>query len=132
MTKSFNFPDDVEKIRRQLLSYNFNAVNGFTFGVDALKSIILMFALVEHQISIHQAVKLSRLEVEFQVTIFNLILKCQRFISSFNFKFQISQWGNVPWSHDLELHDTTSRLSAAAIFFQCHNSQYLKRNKDTN
>ncbi len=63
--------EDIEKLRRQLLSYNFNSVNGFTFGVDALKSIILMLALVEHQIPVHLAVKLSRLEVEFQVKSFN-------------------------------------------------------------
>ena len=32
---------------RYLLSYNFEAVHGFTFGVDAIKSILLMCAVVE-------------------------------------------------------------------------------------
>jgi ATP synthase F1 complex assembly factor 2 len=45
---------DREKIRRQLLSFNFNAVQGFSFGVDALKSIILMCAVVEHKLSVEQ------------------------------------------------------------------------------
>lgn len=58
---------DKEKIRRQLLSYNFNSVQGFTFGVDALKSIILMSAVVEHTLTVERAVQLARLETEFQV-----------------------------------------------------------------
>ena len=53
---------DREKIRRQLLSFSFNAVQGFTFGVDALKSIILMSAVVEHKLSVEKAVQLARLE----------------------------------------------------------------------
>ena len=61
--------EDREKIRRQLLSYNFNAVQGFTFGVDALKSLILMSALVEHKISAEKAVLMARLETEFQVSV---------------------------------------------------------------
>ena len=61
---------DREKIRRQLLSYNFNSVQGFTFGVDALKSLILMSALVEHKLSVEEAVQMARLETEFQVRSF--------------------------------------------------------------
>jgi chaperone required for assembly of F1-ATPase len=60
---------DREKVRRQLLSYSFNAVQGFTFGVDALKSLILMSAIVEHKLSVEQAVQLARLETKFQVNI---------------------------------------------------------------
>jgi chaperone required for assembly of F1-ATPase len=60
---------DREKVRRQLLSYSFNAVQGFTFGVDALKSLILMSAIVEHKLSVEQAVQLARLETEFQVNV---------------------------------------------------------------
>jgi len=59
--------EDREKIRRQLLSYSFNAVQGFTFGVDALKSLILMSAIVEHKLSVEHAVQLTRLETQFQV-----------------------------------------------------------------
>lgn len=60
---------DREKIRRQLLSYNFEAIAGFSFGVDALKSIILMSAVIEYKLSVEQAVQLARLETEFQVMI---------------------------------------------------------------
>ena len=52
---------------RHLLSYNFEAVHGFTFGVDAIKSILLMCAVVDKRITVEEAVRLSRLEVDFQV-----------------------------------------------------------------
>ncbi len=28
---------------------------------------------------------------------------------------QIKEWGNVEWAHDVELTDTTARLSACAL-----------------
>ena len=52
-----------------MLSYNFEAVHGFTFGVDAIKSILLMCAVVDKRITVEEAVRLSRLEVDFQVTL---------------------------------------------------------------
>ena len=32
------------------------------------------------------------------------------------FNFQIEHWGNVDWAHNLELHDTLSRVAAAELF----------------
>ena len=49
------------------MSYNFEAVHGFTFGIDAIKSVLLMTAIVDKKATVEDAVKLSRLEVEFQV-----------------------------------------------------------------
>ena len=43
------------------------AVHGFTFGIDAIKSILLMCAIVDKVLTVEEAVKLSRLEVDFQV-----------------------------------------------------------------
>jgi len=40
---------------------------GFSFGVEALKSVILTLCCVERHISVERAVLLSRLEEEFQV-----------------------------------------------------------------
>ncbi|GFG37286.1 hypothetical protein Cfor_03240 [Coptotermes formosanus] len=54
-------------LTKHLLSYNFWAVHGFTFGVEALKSVILTLCCVERHISVERAVLLSRLEEEFQV-----------------------------------------------------------------
>jgi hypothetical protein len=42
-------------------------LTGFSFGVEALKSIILTLCCVERHISVERAVLLSRLEEEFQV-----------------------------------------------------------------
>ena len=49
------------------MSYNFEAVHGFTFGIDAIKSLLLMTAIVDKKINVQDAVKLSRLEVDYQV-----------------------------------------------------------------
>ena len=43
---------------------------------------------------------------------------------------QIDEWGNVEWSHDLELHDTTARLAAAALFVQLDRSQHVTKRKN--
>ncbi len=45
------------------------------------------------------------------------------------YRFQTDKWGSVEWSHDLELHDTTSRLAAAALFVQLSRSQHLVKEK---
>merc|ERR1719510_2380797 len=97
-----------EIVRRHLLSYNMEAVHGFTFGIDAIKSILLMCAIVDKILTVEEAVKLSRLEVNFQV----------------------EHWGNVDWAHNLELHDTMSRVAAAELYIQCNTSQYLTKQKN--
>jgi ATP synthase F1 complex assembly factor 2 len=38
--------------------------------------------------------------------------------------FQTEQWGNVEWAHDVELHDTTARLAAAAMFVQLNSTSH--------
>ena len=57
-----------ENIRKHLLSHSFDAMQGFTFGVDAIKSLLLMSALVEKQITVEKATNLARLETNFQVS----------------------------------------------------------------
>ena len=93
---------------RYLLSYNFEAVHGFTFGIDAIKSILLMCAVVDKRLTVTEAVNLSRLETTFQT----------------------EKWGNVEWAHDLELHDTTARVAAAAMFVSCHTNDHLIKTKN--
>ena len=58
---------------RYLLSYNFEAVHGFTFGIDAIKSLLLMTAIADKKINVEEAVKLSRLEVDYQVIIVTIV-----------------------------------------------------------
>lgn len=95
-------------LKRHLESYSWTALQGFSFGVDAIKSLILSLAVLERHLTVEEAVSLTRLELEFQT----------------------DHWGNVEWAHDLELHDTTSRLSAAVLFFQFNNSVYKTKMKN--
>lgn len=124
-----NFSEgSLQRVRRHLLSHSFEAVQGFCFGADALKSLILMSAVAENRLTVDQAVALSRLEVEFQVSqvvllpIVGGIFFRGQFLEVDSFSLQTGVWGNVEWAHDLELHDTTSRLAAASLFYKCHST----------
>lgn len=99
---------DIQKLEKHLLSYNWNALQGISFGVDAIKSLILELAVIDRKITVNQAVKLSRLETDFQT----------------------EKWGNVEWAHDLEEYDTTSRLSASNLFVYYNTVINTKREKN--
>jgi len=100
--------DDRAKLEKQLMSYDWTALQGFSFGVEAIKSLILGLAVLERKLTVEEAVKLTRLELEFQT----------------------DHWGTVEWAHDLELHDTTSRLAAATLFVHFNQSSYNTRTKN--
>ena len=59
--------DSRAAVRRYLLSLSLDALHGFASGVDALKSVVLMSGVVDKIISVEDAVKLARLELEVQV-----------------------------------------------------------------
>ena len=63
--------------------------------VRSLKSAIIGINLVNGELSVQDAVHLSRLEVVFQT------------------KF----WGNIEWAHDEERYDLQARVAAATLFF---------------
>ncbi|XP_034952118.1 ATP synthase mitochondrial F1 complex assembly factor 2 [Chelonus insularis] len=85
---------------RHISSFDSAALQGFMYGVDVLKSVILMLAVCDRYLNVEQAVSLSRLEEE----------------------FQISHWGNVEWSHELNKQDLQSRVAAAALFIYCNST----------
>ncbi len=90
-----------------MLSHSLPCLHALAFGVDAVKSVVLTCAVVERQLTVEEAVSLARLEVQFQT----------------------SKWGNVEWSHDLELHDTAARLSAAALFVLLNSNRHAIKQK---
>ncbi|XP_076237498.1 ATP synthase mitochondrial F1 complex assembly factor 2 homolog l(2)k14505 isoform X1 [Calliopsis andreniformis] len=92
---------------RHLMSYNCSAVHGFMYGVDAIKSVILTLAAAERVISIQEAVKLSRLEEDFQA----------------------SHWGSVEWFHDQNKYDLQARLAAAILFVHLNSYSVTYRPK---
>lgn len=88
-------------ISRHLLSYSCDAIHGFLYAVNALKSVIITLATIERVITVEEAVKLSCLEEEYQT----------------------SHWGNIEWAHDLNKYDLQSRVAAAVLFV--HLNSYL-------
>ena len=116
--------DSRSAVRRYLLSLSFDALHGFATGVDVLKSVVLMSGVVDKIISVEDAVKLARLEVEVQVNCQFEIEDAFRITLCFDLPFQTDRWGNVEWAHDVELHDTTARVAAAAMFVQLNSNSH--------
>lgn len=101
-------PDGTKmNISKHLLSYDLTSMHGFVFAVDVLKSMVLAFACIDRFITVEQAVKLSRLEEEFQIT----------------------HWGRVEWAHDLAQQDHQARLAAAVLFIHFNTSEHLVKEK---
>jgi len=99
---------DMKTLERHLMSYSWNALQGFAFGVDALKSIILTLACIERRLTVEEAVSLARLELGVQT----------------------DHWGTVEWAHDIELHDTTARLAAATMFVHFNSALSTTKTKN--
>jgi len=100
--------NDLKKVEKHLMSYNWNTLQGFAFGVDALKSIILTLACIERRVTVVEAVSLARLEL----------------------LVQTDHWGTVEWAHDIEQHDTTARLAAATMFVHFNSAQNSVKTKN--
>ena len=136
-------PTDMAKLEKHFMSHrcftpikcripqtspcsSLEALNGFMFGVDATKSLILTLACIERVITVDEAVKRKRIKKEgegilkqtFQVKLARLELL-----------FQTDHWGSVEWAHDIEEFDTTARLAAATLFVQLSSTETKTRNK---
>ncbi|KYN39920.1 ATP synthase mitochondrial F1 complex assembly factor 2, partial [Trachymyrmex septentrionalis] len=94
-------------LTRHLLSHNFNSIYGLVYAMDGLKSVILTLATAARVINIPEAVSLSRLEEE----------------------YQISHWGNVEWHHEYSKQDLQARLSAAMLFVYLNSHSATSRPK---
>lgn len=57
-----------EMIQKHLYSYNTWILHGLMFGVESVKSLLLALACVDRFITVEDAVRLSSLETEFQVS----------------------------------------------------------------
>ena len=98
---------DLKILEKYLMSFSDDALQGFAFCVDALKSLILAVCCVERRLTISEAVKLARLEL----------------------LHNTSHWGSVEWAHDIEAADTTARTAAGVMFIHCHSAQHNTRSK---
>ena len=81
-----------------------------------------MSGVVDKIISVEDAVKLARLEVEVQVD--SMSTRDRGGPPYYIMLFQTNRWGNVEWAHDVELHDTTARVAAAAVFVQLNSNSH--------
>nr|XP_056722453.1 ATP synthase mitochondrial F1 complex assembly factor 2 [Euleptes europaea] len=88
-----------------LASYNTWALHGIEYMITQLKSLILSMGLLDKQLTVEQAVLLSRLEEE----------------------YQIQHWGSVEWAHDYDVYDLRARTAAATLFIHlCSESSTVK------
>lgn len=99
--------ETLNAVRNYLGAFELPSLFGLQFVLDNLKSVVLTLALANKTITVEEAVKLSRLEQE----------------------FQIEKWGNVEWAHDLDLMQLRSRVSSGLIFFLLNNE--LHRQADS-
>ncbi|CAH2104296.1 unnamed protein product [Euphydryas editha] len=111
VTKGLELPPIATNTRavlaRYFLSYDFPALNAMCFGIEALKSPILMLACVDRYLDPKEAVLLARLEEEFQVM----------------------RWGRVPWAHELNQAELTARVAASLIVIHSSSERHSAANK---
>ncbi|CAG9771990.1 unnamed protein product [Ceutorhynchus assimilis] len=100
--------EDKTIITKHLMSHNFATVNGFMYGVDTLKSVILTLAATEKFLTPEKAVLLSRLEEE----------------------YQSGRWGRVEWAHDLNQLELQTRFSSVILFVYYNSQSYMVREKN--
>ncbi|KAL4240949.1 ATP synthase mitochondrial F1 complex assembly factor 2 [Mactra antiquata] len=99
--------ETVNTLTQHLQSYSDWALFGYSYAVDALKSLVLVLALMDKFVTVEKAVALSRLEQEFQT----------------------SNWGTVEWYHDMDVLELQSRVSAATLFVHWLNENATIRRK---
>lgn len=105
---------------------------GFLFATENLKSIILTLCCVEQEMSVEEAVQLSKLEEEFQVAgVFKRCLGAS--VTDYvtcGISLQTENWGRVEWAHDLSMADIQSRVSAAITFIRLNFESSAKESKE--
>lgn len=82
------------KIRRHFESMNFHALTGIIYGIDSVKSVILMLACLQHKLTAQDAASLANLENEYQAKVYS----------------------PVEGHHDVQAMELINRLSSAVLF----------------
>ncbi|KAH9638659.1 hypothetical protein HF086_013931 [Spodoptera exigua] len=96
-------------LAKYFLSYDFPALTAMSFGVEALKSPLLMLACVERRLNPTEAVLLARLEEE----------------------YQLMRWGRVPWAHELNQAELTARVAASLLVIHSSVEHHSAKAKTT-
>ncbi|KAI6221067.1 ATP12 chaperone protein [Aphelenchoides besseyi] len=105
--KLIEAPEIPEESRRKLHQYfagmKFPALIGVHYGVDSIKSVLLMIACLQFHLSVERASELANLDQDYQTKVY----------------------GKVEEHHGLQEYEALNRLSAAILFAQ------LTSNKET-
>lgn len=86
----------ITRMNEQLMSLNTWQLNGLQTAVDGIKSLVLPLAVVEEEMTVEDAVYLSRLETE----------------------FQMEKWGRFDGVHDVDRFNQETALAAGVLFYQ--------------
>ena len=95
---------------RNIFNFTQTPLFGLLSITENLKSLILTIALINRQITVSEAVSLSRLELEYQTKI----------------------WGSFEWAHDLEHNLVKAKVASGLIFFflNCESTKVVKKKVD--
>jgi len=91
----------IETMNRELMLLNKWQLSGLQTAIDSIKSFILPIAVVNGEISVEEAVYLSRLETE----------------------YQMEKWGKFEAVHDIDRFNQEASLAAGALFYQLASSK---------
>lgn len=99
-----------DQMKKNLLSFKLPSLFGIEFMTENLKSLILTKCLLNHRLSVKEAVSLSRLETE----------------------YQSSKWGRIESVDDMDVMQSRSRVSAGLLFVSLYERIFSERKvKDT-
>lgn len=61
------------KLHRHFFSMGFPALNGLLYGVDSIKSVLLLLACLQFRLSAEEAAKLANLEQQYQTKVYQKV-----------------------------------------------------------
>jgi len=86
----------IRTMHNELMSFSKWQLNGLQTAIDGIKSFILPMAVIGEELTIEDAVYLSRLEVE----------------------FQMDKWGRFEAVHDIDKFNQEAAVAAGILFYQ--------------
>lgn len=99
------------KLHRHISSMNFAALNGFLYGVDSIKSVLLILACLGARLSTEEAGELANLEQHYQAKIYQ---KVRALLITLLSLLSLQVEGH----HDVQEYELLNRLSAAVFYIQ--------------
>ncbi|CAD5226591.1 unnamed protein product [Bursaphelenchus xylophilus] len=97
VTDLADVPDESRsRLQRNFEAMNFHSLTGIAYGVDSIKSVLLLLAALQHRITVKEAAELANLELDYQTKVYS----------------------KVEGHHDVHALELVNRLSAAVLYAQ--------------